>query len=130
MDYGEKQHFEDPRDNLNLENWAPERNPRDIGSRAFFSNESETKSQPSDGSLGQIIDLAPAPLPAQPKTFPDATSEADHDRLKSIIGDRFGSDAVTEIHRAENKLDQTKNISDFYDEIRGMAEIATESWVA
>lgn len=129
MDYGEKHHFEDPRDNLNLENWAPERNPRDIGNRAFFSSESENKENSSDDALGQIVDLAPVSLTSQTGNTDEALV-ANVKNFQPIVGDRFNSNVATEISRAENELSQTGDISSFYDEIRDMATAAAESWAA
>ena len=129
MDYGEKHHFEDPRDNLNLENWAPERNPRDIGNRAFFSSESENKENSSDDALGQIVDLAPVSLTSQTGNTDEAPATGAKN-FQSIVGDRFNSNVATEISRAENELSQTGDISSFYDEIRDMATAAAESWAA
>lgn len=129
MDYGEKHHFEDPRDNLNLENWTPEHNSRNIGNRAFFSSELETQKNSSDSPIGEIVDLAPAP-PAHQAVAMSETLSANTKDLRPIIGDRFNSNVVAEIGRAENELSQTGNIGNFYDEIRDMAMAAVESWTA
>ena len=136
MDYGEKNsetRFNDPRDNLNLENWAPERDPKSLGGQAIFSNAESPRSaevtpavtKMPESDLGQIVDLAPTPeIPAaNPVTNPARN-------LQPIVGSRFSDAVTTEISRAENELTQTGNISNFYDEIRDMAEIAGESWAA
>lgn len=129
MNYGEKGHFDDPRDNLNSENWAI--NPEMTNNQVIFSSEKNIETSPED-TLGQIIDLTPAPAPAivQTDNAPQDQTPEKNRNLQPIMGDHFNSDVATEIHRAENELSQTGNISDFYNEIRDMAEIATENWVA
>ena len=130
MDYGEKANnearFNDPKDNLNLENWVPERDPRNLGGQAIFSAATETEDT-SENSLGQIVDLAPGPVTPQPESPIAGQGTRD---LQAIVGNRFNEAAITEVHRAEDELSQTHNISNFYDEIRNMAELAGEHWAA
>lgn len=128
MDYGEKNsetRFNDPRDNLNLENWAPERDPKNLGGQAIFSSVKEAEKMP-ESDLGQIVDLTPMPVEsATAKTTIEGARN-----LQPIIGNHFNDAVTTEISRAENELNQTGNISNFYDEIRDIAEIAGENWAA
>ena len=131
MDYGEKQHFEeDPRDNLNLENWAPEHDSKDIGNMVLASNENaKLEEKPleedfikADNDMPKIENIS---IPASRTENP-----ANVERLELIVGNRFGNNVETEIKRAEDELGQTGNISNFYDEMREMSKIATEKWVA
>lgn len=128
MNYGEKNsetRFNDPRDNLNLENWAPERDPKNLGGQAIFSSVKEAEKMP-ESDLGQIVDLTPMPV----ESVTAKTTVEGARNLQSIIGNHFNDAVATEISRAENELNQTGNISNFYDEIRNMAEIAGENWAA
>ena len=133
MDYGEKQYIEDPRDNLNLENWTLEHDLKNIGNKAIFSNENTSSvEEPSDNTLGQIIDIDTAsalmPKPNDVKHPQEAIKSTEQHTM--AIGDHFDDRTLTEINRAENELSQTENISNFYDEIRNMADAASEKWVA
>ena len=129
MDYGEKRgndaRFDDLRDNLNLGNWAPERNTKSIGERAILSSDVEPQEAPNT-DLVQIVELSPEPIAHQV----DASRGTEPRDLKSIVGDHFSDKATAEIYRAENELSQTSNICNFYDEIRDMVEIAGENWAA
>lgn len=128
MDYGEKNsetRFNDPRDNLNLENWAPERDPKNLGGQAIFSSVKEAEKMP-ESDLVQIVDLTPMPV----ESVTAKTTVEGARNLQSIIGNHFNDAVTTEISRVENELNQTGNISNFYDEIRDMAEIAGENWAA
>lgn len=128
MDYGEKNsetRFNNPRDNLNLENWAPERDPKNLGGQAIFSSVKEAEKMP-ESDLGQIVDLTPMSI----ESVTAKTTVEGARNLQSIIGNYFNDAVTTEISRAENELNQTGNISNFYDEIRDMAEIAGENWAA
>ncbi len=136
MDYGEKQHFEDPRDNLNSENWAaPERNSRDLGNKILTSNEESANQNQEEKieSLAQIVELAPAPgAENTPVSSPEKTS-AEVKGLQVLVGNHFNEDLEKEIDRAENELTQTGNICKFYNEIRGegeMSEVARGNWAA
>lgn len=133
MDYGEKQYTEDPRDNLNLENWTPEHDLKNIGNRAIFSNENAPLDEDSkDNVLGQIVDIdttsALMSRPSGDGRVQDTTDSREQHSI--VIGDHFDDRLITEINRAENELSQTGNISNFYDEIRNTANIASEKWVA
>lgn len=131
MDYGEKQHFEDPRDNLNLENWGAERDTRNIGNRVVASSEAvKTLTESPAEELGQIVDLTPPPTIELENTPARQETPYNSEKLKTVLGDKFTASAMAEIHRAENELSQTGNISDFYDEISEMSKIATENWAA
>ena len=129
MDYGEKRgndaRFDDLRDNLNLGNWAPERNAKSIGERAILSSDVEPQEAPNT-DLVQIVELSPEPIAHQV----DASRGTEPRDLKSIVGDHFSDKVTAEIYRAENELSQTSNICNFYDEIRDMVEIAGENWAA
>ncbi len=132
MDYternGENIRHEGLENNFNLENWAPERDSKNIGNRVVLSSETEAEEDPLANDLGQIIDL---PSPAQSRVDDQSDTSAEVSRnLQSIIGSHFSDAVMTEISRAENELSQTENVSNFYDEIRDMAEIARGSWAA
>ena len=133
MNYGERNsedtRFENPQNNLNLENWAPERDSKSIGNRVISSNDLEVDQESSTDNFGQIVDL-PSPIQASQIDSQNGASVETSKNLQSIIGDHFSDTVMTEINRAENELSQTENISNFYDEIRDMAEIARGSWAA
>lgn len=130
MDYGEKHdsetRFNGTGENLDLGNWAPERDPKNLGEQAISSSVAETE-QVSEDNLGQIVELTPAPAEPNANVI---TQGAQPKNLQPIVGNHFNDAVVAEIHRAEDELSQTQNISNFYDEIRDMAEIAGEHWAA
>lgn len=133
MDYGEKHHFEDPRNNLNLENWAPEHSRQNLGNRALFFGESPSEEQESsDGgqNLRENTNFAAGPVQNNATAMSLKKAPARFENLQSIIGNHFNSNVVAEINRAENELSQTGDIDNFYEEIREMSAIATEKWVA
>lgn len=150
MDYNRAQNFEDPRDNLNLENWgiesapqaSPEAfnpgtqfnsqpmpgetlsyNPQNIGNKAIISSNISGQTEPSDAKMGQIIDLTPPPVST-------TAGGSNAKNLDAIVGNSFSHSALSEVRRAENELGQTGNIDNFYEEIRGMSKLASERWAA
>lgn len=133
MDYGEKHHFEDPRNNLNLENWAPEHSRQNIGNRALVFGESPSEEQESsDGgqNLRENTNFAADSVQNNATAMSPQKAPAGLENLQFIIGDRFNSDVVAKINLAENELSQTGDIDNFYEKIRTMSEIATEKWAA
>jgi len=133
MDYGEKQHFEDPRNNLNLENWASEHDHQNLGSRALVFGESPDKKRetPDESqNLEEDAILDTGPVQDNAAVLNPQETPAKFEELQTIIGNHFDSHVVAEISRAENELSQTGDINNFYEEIRAMSAIATEKWAA
>lgn len=118
MDYGEKIQFDDSKDNLNLENWSPNRDVRSIGNRAITSEGvTLANEQPDTPEIGMIFsepETAPQedPLP-QPLSF---NADSTHGN-----GHEISKDTLSTLKDLEGKLAQTENISNFYNEIRTYA---------
>ncbi|MBR5046111.1 hypothetical protein IKX73_00550 [Candidatus Saccharibacteria bacterium] len=106
-------------------NWTPERDNRSIGNKAIFSGEEVPKSD--------AIEILPPPEPpvedvGDPKQEPSESTELPtetpvfDEKLIRTDGDRIARSALVEIEKAEEKLNQTGNVSDFYEEARNMME--------
>ncbi len=132
MDYGEKQYFDDSRDNLNLENWTSEHNLRNIGSGAIFSDKNNPVLDSTENDvLGQIVDIDTAAVStsnASSDAVESKNTAGPNEQYAAIVGDHFNDRVFTEIKRAEGELSQTDNMNNFYEEIRGMASIASDKW--
>lgn len=133
MDYGEKHHFEDPRNNLNLENWVPEHSHQNLGNRALIFGESlgeEREAPDGNQTLEGNANLTASPVQDDIAATTPKKPSARFENLQFIIGNHFDSNTIAEISRAENELSQTGDIDNFYEEIREMSKIATEKWAA
>lgn len=115
--------------NINLSsnevNWTPERDNRSIGNKAIISGEEVPKPD--------AIEILPPPEPPiaevneQKKESPETAEVLTEipvfdEKLIRTDGDRIARSALVEIEKAEEKLNQTGNVSDFYEEVRNMME--------
>lgn len=113
---------------------APEqRDLRDLGNRIIRSPENSEESDAPDQlnnfpkinpELGKIVDLS-MPPGADPKETNDPGKIIEASFNRAVIktdGNRISSGAIKEINRAKAQLDQTGNISDFYDTARSAME--------
>lgn len=114
-----------PEDNLNQENWEalgalrPEITaPKESINLPPADTDNLLKTPETIAELGQITTLENAinvtPVAGQPTYNPD--------NIKTS-GDRLEKSSIAEIDTAVEQLNQTGNLSDFYEEIRGMTEV-------
>ena len=99
-----------------------EHDNRNIGNKAIFSNEIQATnsiemSPQNPENLGVVTEIEPQQL--SPTAEQVATQAIDM-KLIRTEGDHIAKSAIKEIQRAENELDQTGNISKFYDKARQM----------
>ena len=115
--------------NLDEENWQRSLeistpvdlpSPEQINKREAYESPAPIASEvsreaPKKPEFGEIIPINPnIPKPAAEV----ATGKHNHANIR-VIGDHLEKSAITEIENAFSELDQTRNLSPFYDEIRG-----------
>lgn len=118
--------------NLDEENWQRSLEisaPVDLPSPEQIKDKQENKS-PTPISSEQLRETTKAPefgeiISISPNTSNSATAATRKYNPTSIrtTGDRLEKSAITEVDNAFNELDQTRDLNNFYNEIRGTDEV-------
>ena len=113
-----------------LLNSAAERDQRNIGGKVMGGSHENDMSKDENTSnipeYGKIINLNLPPnadMDEISKADPAKIIEASFDRTAIKTGDIISPDAIKEMDKATNKLNQTGDIADFYDTIRDAMEV-------
>ena len=127
MDYGHTpKTSETPDDNLNLENWNAVSHQPFSSSRTPVENPFAAHPLPAPPApLGQIIPMEPPQTSPEPLTS-EALGGIPREQIRAE-NDHIGAKTLEALEATEAKLDQTGDLANFYDQIRGLGDTYREN---